>query len=889
MKKFLFYLLTLLLSANSSVYSNTGYNRNNKAERLLSNESGEILYVNKEACIENFVEKYDFFIDTSFSNDIILANTTVDITDYSINAIKVVLNPRLYYLNNEMLNSYDNIVEFSFLNSENIFTKKYYSMNHEEKNEVLKKTKIINESDNFHQTFVTLYNLENDYKSKIHQIVPFSTIRKSGSVNNQGVLNNYLESAANLQVGMHDIGNSGITQEFVHVIDNPIVNLIPKDIFKYNGINKKSGSEWGYVANTYSDTGNNKITSLIVYDIENQRLGFNSADNTVIKPVITRNFKYNSDLDLVYDDGPNNYCLGNPNYRVNISYTTVKDDLNSTSHPNVGDSNYDIKLDNGVCINRFNQMLVGSGKNSDGKVGLVKFLLKTFNLLTQMATAKIPMVPGIVDKVFTTISDAYESGETYKNLLNYSLTNRADNRKQYFYEYNANANNFQSAKISLDEEKFFKSFSLKFPEYKDKAEDITAENFAKNNRQTPLLFKTKDDFLNYEFMILEAENFNGYTCLVEHSLDLDVFNDNSVWLFRWDPEFICESKNNWSYLYGSNMKFNERTIEGGEMHAYLCGKGEIREFAFGPAKKSGNFTMILNDASANTIFTTNQVSKTVEKNYYSDSSNNLHDSSYSKPLRYDFSLCSGDVFKFSISRIISGSKQFGWGNITISELGSSTSIYGNYVERMNLERTELDINNGSILTTLITSKSDFYTINLISKKNYLDTFLRIYDEHYNLIIEDDDGFGGGRAGVKVTLFKNKKYYIISRFYNKSDGKAEIVVTNEKYIPEIAEVLSKNALNDSSFGKDKYASFLISQYSDRNIVIQAEWYNTSLNINPTVKGIIYDCYGKIIKKVDDLARTNLNITFEKDYLYYLELSTTNEALNGMGLSIRFKNI
>lgn len=141
MKKFIFCLLTLLLSVNSSVYSNTGYNRNNKAERLLSNESEEILYVNKEACIENFVEKYDFFIDTSFSNDIILANTTADITDYSINAIKVVLNPRLYYLNNELLNSYDNIVEFSFLNSENIFTKKYYSMNHEEKNEVLKKLK----------------------------------------------------------------------------------------------------------------------------------------------------------------------------------------------------------------------------------------------------------------------------------------------------------------------------------------------------------------------------------------------------------------------------------------------------------------------------------------------------------------------------------------------------------------------------------------------------------------------------------------------------------------------------------------------------------------------------------------------------------------------------
>lgn len=889
MKKILFSLLILLLSANGTKYSDTSLNRNNKTECLISNKNEEVLCINKEASIENFVEKYDFYIDTSFSKDIILANTIVDITDDSINSIKVVLNPRLYYLNNETLNSFDNIVEFSFLNSKNIFTKKYYSMNYEEKNKVLKKAKIINENDNFHKTFITLYNLENDYKSSIPQVVPFSTTRKSGNVNNQGVLNNYLEGVANLQVAMHDIGNGGITQEFVHAIDNPIVNLIPKDNFKYNGINKKSGTERGYVTNTYSDKGNNKITSLIVYDIETQRLGINSADNVVVKPIIARNFKYNSDLDLVYDDGPNNYCLGNPNYRVNISYTTVKNDLNATSHPNVGDSNYDINLDNGVCINRFNQMLVGSGKNSDGKVGLVKFLLKTFNLLTQMATSKIPIVPGVVDKVFTTISDVYESGETYKNLLNYSLTNRADNRKQYFYEYNANGNNFQSAKISPDKKKFFKSFSLKFPEYKDKAENIEAENFTKNNRQTPLLFKTKEDFLNYEFMILEAENFNGYTCLVEHSLDFDVFNDNSVWLFRWDPEFICESKNNWSYLYGSNMKFNEYPIEVGETYSYLCGKGETREFIFGPVKKSGNFTAILTDSSANTVFTTKQVSKVVEKNYYSDSFNNLYDSSYSKPLRYDFSLSSGDVFKFSISRIVNGSKQFGRGNIIISELSSSTSIYGNYVKMMNLERMELDINNQSMLTTLTTSKSDFYTINLISKKDYLDTYLRIYDEHYHLIIEDDDGFGGGRAGVKVPLIKNRKYYVSSRFYNKTDGKAEIVVTNEKYIPEIAGVLSKNSLNVSTFGKDKYASFLISQNSGRNIIIQTDRYNNPLSSIPEVKGIIYDCYGRVIKKVDDLTRSNINVTLEKDYLYYLELSTTNEALSGMGLSILFKNI
>ena len=841
--------------------------------------------VSKSPSILGFIDKYDFYSDSSFGSDIIIANTISDASENSINSIKIILNPSIYFFSNDTLSSFDNIVEFSFFDKDSQLSKEFYSMTSEEKEKVLNKTIGIDEEHEFHHSFISLYNLENDYKANLSQISCFSTLAKSGNVNNQGVLNNYLESIDNVQVQLHDIGNYGNTSEFVHTIDNPIVNLIPKDTFKTNGIHNKCGSERGYVANTYNDDGNNKITSIIVYDIDNQRLDSTTVDNVFIRPIITRNFKYNYDMNLVYDDGPNNYCLGNPNYRVNISYTTVENDLNSAVHPNVGDSNYNINNDNGVCLRAFSQKLVGTGKNSDGRVDLVKFLLKMFNLFSQMATSKIPVISSMIDKVFTTISDTYENEILMTILDQYNLSTLPNNRKQYLYLYDIGPANITSAKNA---DKFFKSFSLKFPEYNSSPDKVTKEDFVENNRQTPLLFKTKEDYLSYQFSIIQSDNFDDYTCLIEHSLDLDVFNDNSLWLFRWDPEFICTAKNNWSYLYSGNIKLKENVVKEGEYCEYICGKNESAEFSFGPVKKSGNFNLILNDAAPHTVLSYESSTHNVEKTQYVDAFGNIRESSYSKPLIKTIYLEAGKTFKFNISNIYSNNRYFGWGKVLISELDSSEFISGTNKNRMNLIKKKIEIGNSSLLNKLTVGKSDFYTISLSSNSNYKDTYVQLYDDNYHLVFEDDDGFGKSRAGIRIPLLVNKNYYVISRFYNRSNGNAELFISNESYIPEITGVVSRESINVSSFGADKYKCYLINQNASKNIYIQAVWYNNPGNNSPKIEAVIYDCYGNIINQVNDLNSGNLEVTIEKDCLYYLELSTTNAAINGMGLSLFFKN-
>ena len=207
---------------------------------------------------------------------------------------------------------------------------------------------------------------------------------------------------------------------------------------------------------------------------------------------------------------------------------------------------------------------------------------------------------------------------------------------------------------------------------------------------------------------------------------------------------------------------------------------------------------------------------------------------------------------------------------------------------MNLIKKKNEIGNSSLLNKLTVGKSDFYTISLSSNSNYKDTYVQLYDDNYHLVFEDDDGFGKSRAGIRIPLLVNKNYYVISRFYNRSNGNAELFISNESYIPEITGVVSRESINVSSFGADKYKCYLINQNASKNIYIQAVWYNNPGNNSPKIEAVIYDCYGNIINQVNDLNSGNLEVTIEKDCLYYLELSTTNAAINGMGLSLFFKN-
>ena len=74
------------------------------------------------------------------------------------------------------------------------------------------------------------------------------------------------------------------------VVDHQIVNLIPRNKFTNVGTYTRSGTEWGFFLKTYNDYGNNMISSLLIYDINNLKFSTVDFDIVSIKTVYTMNF-----------------------------------------------------------------------------------------------------------------------------------------------------------------------------------------------------------------------------------------------------------------------------------------------------------------------------------------------------------------------------------------------------------------------------------------------------------------------------------------------------------------------------------------------------------------------------------------------------------------------
>ena len=99
--------------------------------------------------------------------------------------------------------------------------------------------------------------------------------------------------------------------------------------------NDRGGNNYrSYDRPSYNDYGNNMISSLLIYDINNLKFSTVDFDIVSIKTVYTMNFKYDGILNVVYKDSPNNFCFGKPQYKDSIQYVSLDGNKNNFIIPN---------------------------------------------------------------------------------------------------------------------------------------------------------------------------------------------------------------------------------------------------------------------------------------------------------------------------------------------------------------------------------------------------------------------------------------------------------------------------------------------------------------------------------------------------------------------------
>lgn len=834
--------------------------------------------------ISRLINHYNFYYFEDGGRPYYLADV-LDQKSYcdSILEFRVIINDKLSSIskirgNTEISAS----IEIIKLDSEGNLSKESSKPSTSQINRILKKTLLATKNDAVFKRLVTSLNEEADFKSSLPQIMPRYYVDCSGSVDNQTALDHYFDTQG-FEPDMVNLGY-GKTQssELVKSSDDGITNIISKSVFKTNGVYSKGGYEWGYYANTYTDSGNDKITSLLIYDISTIKSDSINPDTVSITTVLTNNFKYCYDTDVVSIDVPNNYCLGNPKYAAALKYINFAGDGNTEKVKNDDETGYDIKEDNGFCFGSTAIKYVGVNKKyNSGPEDVSKLLVTTASVALGVATSGLSLFSQALIGVGTDIIGNIATEHIANNTRDF-YTADGDGKIKRTYTTINGYYNFESLKNDMI------SQGKRLPKFFETRLQDGSGQFSDSNRGNPLLFKTSSDSINYQLQLYSPSNCTNYAGLISHRFSAEVFND-TTWFLNWEITYLSAFSTNWSYVIGKNIKPSAITVDNGGDDYYLVFGTQQKQTVYFKPKESSYYDIVLHNMPANT---TMKVSG-VPEGSLTDSSGSLFPTdawnvgrkmSNRKFLKVWHYFTAGNTYPISIGREENGQLLFGTAKMNIYLSGAIMGSTGSSATALN--HSSVTVRNGgfAVNNEFTPAANGQYTFTVDpSSSSSQDTYLRILDSNFNEIIRDDDGWGGSESGAKIRLFQGSQNFVISRFYSKSaSGTYDINIYKQTYLPELRGKISANPIWIPNYGTSGICFFSISQSQTRTVKIQACWDGTSSGTAPALIMDIRNSKNVSVAYVANTLSNALAFTFVSNSLYLLKFNASTSGANGLGI-------
>ena len=832
--------------------------------------------------VSNYISSYNYYYSNDFGNDFILADT-LDQSSFQKNIfeIKLINNTNQFYdygsfshLSNEKY-----VLEFLCHGTDNM-QKSFYVPSVEEVTRILNKaTKIDKTSENFGR-LITSLTYEATYKHSTNSIALCNIVNTNQLVDNQAPLDNFI-SAKNQLDSILPYGTSSLNTPSS---DNNIVNLLGKSIFTNTGTYQKAGSEWGFYAKTSTDQGNNLLTSVLVYDIKTTKTDSVNPDIVSISPVLSMDYKYNYDSNIVYQYSANNYCLANPSYKAGIKYIVLPNSNSNFTPINYGETNYDQKSDNGYCIGARASKLIGQAKSYSGKVDYMnQTMIFLGNVALGAATSGLSLPAQVVLNASYTLL-ANVTSNIIKEKTNYVdfAVNQQNGKLIRDTTVIDGSSNFDEVKKN---NQFHKIIGFDLQNSKGGFNDSNNTP----NRKNPMLFKDSSDSINYLVQILSSQLSDEYLAQISHYFSADILND-STWFFNQNPEYIGTASSEWSYVYGKD--FNSKDIE-------ITKQTDDTIIAFGKSKsnfvkltpkKTGVYDIILHDMPSDTTFILSNLTKNGSYKYETDPwsiSRRLPSENY---LKYNVSLTAGSTYSLGFYRDINGYKRFGTARLSIFESDQSSISSGDSKYDSNYVYREITNYYGyNIINQFIPKQDGQYTITAcpLPQSNTKDTYLSILDENFNIIMSDDDGWGDRIAGARINLVANKEYYVSTRFYGSgSTGSYRVNIFKQVFIPELRGVNLTNEFSLAEFGSEHSTQYLlVSQSQKRNGKISAFWASNNNSTYNYIKLTLFNEKMEQLSEATDIRSSPFNYSFNANKLYVLRLSTITSSQKGVSLKFQ----
>ncbi len=362
------------------------------------------------------ISQYSWYMVSRFYSDIYLADVFTNISDYkTTGVVSLSMYPIGTYVNaKDQLFDIDysksHILELLYVNqgltecnkiivaiNDSIFN--YI-------NEISSQFKLSkNNTDPLSEILIDSFSFESQFKSSMYdnsvktQNLSDSDIMHSTVLPNYGAYANSNETVALNEYDKYTDYDTYISEyeskykDKVHkcygygttmsVSDDPIVNIIPKSLFKSRGVYSYIGKEYGFFVKTVEDYGDDNYSDFLVFDIQTVppfpgRMTEMSPPSITVRPLFTGTIRYITSWGnvVVYDD------FYNP--RLALANIRVTGAINNITENNIGDSNYVATQDYGYAFSSYAFETVGIGPDRDKhsiNLGWAKTVIGATNFL----------------------------------------------------------------------------------------------------------------------------------------------------------------------------------------------------------------------------------------------------------------------------------------------------------------------------------------------------------------------------------------------------------------------------------------------------------------------------------------------------------------------------
>lgn len=627
------------------------------------------------------------------------------------------------------------------------------------------KSDILMESLHFEEEYRVQLSLENTVSTDMNMMSANYTSYDGYANSNKSVrmnqFDNYTSSDGMLKQfnGMDSHQVYYASAGSIYYSDNPIVNIIPKQLLRQLGKYSYIGSEYGFYVHTYDSYSSSSekyyFSKFFIFDIEHTKKSLYQNGSLSVKPYMYGKTTYDANDNLVMlDEGStisfNSYAIANVVATISVR---------NIDHLNPGDAGYNYANDYGYAIGTYSVEARGVGKNSDEKnpnISLLKTGIGTLvslpfkNPIAKFAakTATTSLISGLENSFYK-----QEEITQYENLDRKSdgsyiakdctIPNCTD-----FYTMNRNYGNI------------IKGVECGLVSKKD------ANGNPIVDESNPLLYKEP----SHEFSVKYGLMHNGneyYENYIISQINLDIVYDNTRKIIfgikKGDVEYLDSVGGGIVQTFADVYDANSVTeVKQDQFYIAEFEKDSYKLFSFTP-KKTDYYVF-------ETIGEGDSIISIPELGVQDDDGGTYTNKRCSKLRVY---LDAGKTYQIKVRLFNSSAVSSGYFEFIVKRSGTIAETKRDYSEK-----TTVSLNSDSMWYEFVPDRTDFYTVTTFKDANSsCDTYIIVYDNnHQQLAFDDDSSTQGLFSCLSLRMYGGKTYYIQVRTFSTGTGTCSLNVT-----------------------------------------------------------------------------------------------------------------